>query len=77
MSNAEKCINAINKKVNSMEYGTATLKGIKNLSRADLEMIKIYAEASINGTMSRFMEPRGEIRDVLEKFNVPVSSSPF
>lgn len=77
MSNAEKCINAINKKVNSMEYGTATLKGVKNLSRADLEMVKLYAEASINGTMSRFMEPRGEIRDVLEKFNVPVSSSPF
>ena len=75
MSNAEKCIQAVNKKIETNEYNTVTLKGVRNLSRADLESIKLYAEASLRGTMSRFMEPRGEILEVLEKFGVEVKSS--
>ena len=72
MSNAEKCIQAVNKKIETNEYNTVTLKGVRNLSRSDLEFIKLYAEASIKGTLHSFMEPRGNIRDVLEKFKVAI-----
>lgn len=75
MSNAQKCIEAVNKKIETNEYNTVTLKGVCNLSRADLESIKLYAEASIKGTMSQFMEPMGSIREVLEKFGVKVETS--
>lgn len=77
MSNAQKCIQAVNKKIENMEYGTVTLKGVKNLSRSDLDSIKMYAEASLNGTMNQFMTPNGEIREVLEKFQVPITNSYF
>lgn len=77
MSHAEKCIQAINKKLEGMESGTVTLKGVRNLSRADLDSIKLYAKASIDGTLNRFMEPQRSVKDVLDKFNVPLTKNPF
>ena len=75
MSNAEKCITAVQKKIETNEYNTVTLKGVRNLSRADLDSIEMYARASLNGTMSQFMEPRGSVREVLEKFGVEIQTS--
>ncbi|WP_442637834.1 hypothetical protein [Rossellomorea marisflavi] len=75
MSNAMKCIQAVNKKLEKMELGVVTLKGVKNLSRADLDMVKLHAESSLDGRYGQLMEPRGNVREVLEKFNVSVGVS--
>lgn len=72
MSNEMKCIQAVNKKLEKMESGVVTLKGVKNLSRADLDMVKLHAESSLDGRYGRLLEPRGNVREVLEKFNVSV-----
>lgn len=72
MSKAMKCIEAVNKKIETNEYNTVTLKGVRNLSRADLESIKLYAEASLKGSLHQFMEPHGSVREVLEKFSVAI-----
>lgn len=72
MSNAEKCIQEIEHKIETNEYNTVTVKGIRNLTRDDLETIKLYAEASIRGTAYQFMEPVGNVREVLMKFKVAI-----
>ena len=51
------------------EYRTSTLKGVKNLSRSDLETIELYAETiDRTGGYSFLREPAGAVREVLVKY---------
>ena len=66
---AQKLIDLVNNKISNSEYRTSTIKGVKNLSRSDLEEIVMYAEqirdyGSIN---SGYMKPRGGVAQVLQK----------
>lgn len=73
IKNAQKMIQTINNKLDKIEHQTSTLKGVKNLSRADLEMAQLYAHNFIRNSgasFSPFIEPTGEIKTLLEKFSV-------
>lgn len=51
------------------EYRASTLKGVKNLSRSDLDMIEFYAQTiDRTGSYYGLMEPRGGVREVLIKY---------
>ena len=51
------------------EYRASTLRGVKNLSRSDLDMIELYAETiDRTGSYYGLMEPRGGVREVLIKY---------
>lgn len=72
IKSAEKLIGDINTKINNWnERSQFTLKGVKNLSRADLDVLGMYAETYIkNGSFYGLMEPMGEIGEVLSKYNI-------
>lgn len=72
IKNAKKLIDDINKKIeNWNERSAFTLKGVKNLSFADLDSLRFYALTFINkGSFSGLMEPRGAIAEVLAKYNI-------
>ena len=40
------------------------LSGVKNLSRADLDMIELYVQTDGRG----MVEPRGAVKEVLDKY---------
>ena len=51
------------------EYRASTLRGVKNMSRSDLDMIELYAETiDRTGSYYGLMEPRGGVREVLIKY---------
>lgn len=54
------------------ERSMFTLKGVKNLSRADMDMLEMYANQYIQngGNFYGLMEPMGEIREVFEKYKM-------
>lgn len=54
----------ISNKKHTLEYGTTSIKGVKNISRADLDMIEMYAQTGGLG----MMRPRGNVLAVLEKY---------
>lgn len=70
--NAAKLIKEIDNKLNSWnERSQFKIKGIKNLSRADLDMLRIYAEQVLRtGNFSGLMKPMGNEKLVLEKFDL-------
>lgn len=70
--NAEKLLSDIQKKIqNWNERSSFTLKGVKNLSMADLETLELYADTYIRtGGFYGLMEPRGAIAQVLVKYNI-------
>ncbi len=72
--NAEKLLSDIQKKIqNWNERSSFTLKGVKNLSMADLETLELYADTYIRtGGFYGLMEPRGAIAQVLVKYNIVV-----
>lgn len=77
MKNAQKCIEAMEKKINTMEHSLVTVKGEK-LSRADVETVKMYAESYLRSGGSSWnglMEPFGSIAKVLESFGLKVQSA--
>jgi hypothetical protein len=73
IQNAEKLIKDVEKKIMNSEYGSVTLKGVKNLSRSDLETIIMYAQTFIKNYGEGFyglMEPRGQVEELFKKYNV-------
>lgn len=54
------------------EESSFSLKGVKNLSRADLDVITLYAETiSKYGTYDGFlMPPLGNVEKVLSEYNL-------
>ena len=71
--NAQKLITDINKKINTSEYRACTLKGVKNLSRSDLEDLQMYAEFAIKDELHTLTPLRGNKAEVWNKYNVEVS----
>ena len=72
--NAQKLIKTINQKINSWnERSSFTINGVKNLSRSDLDMIKLYCQNVINyGDYRGLMKPLGSEKEVLEKAGIIV-----
>jgi len=68
--NAQKLITDVNKKMDASEYRTCTLKGIKNLSRSDLEDLQMYAEFAIKNQLNTLMPLRGSQAEVWKKYNI-------
>lgn len=54
------------------ERSNFTLKGVKNLSRSDLDTLLLYAEyIEKHGTYEGYlMKPRGAVAEVLEKYGL-------
>ena len=53
------------------ERDSFTLRGVKNLSFADMECLLLYAEDMIRfGNLSQLMKPLGEVRLVLQKYKI-------
>lgn len=51
------------------EYRTSTIKGVKNLSRSDLDTIELYAKTiDRQGSYYGLMDPVGGVAEVLRKF---------
>lgn len=78
MKNAMKLIKDIEKKINVWdEYSSFTIKGVKNLSYSDLDILKLYANEYITSggvTFNGLMEPTGDIKKVLDSYNIKVKS---
>jgi hypothetical protein len=72
IKHAEKVMEDVRKKLASWnERSQFTMKGVKNLSRSDMDSITMYAEAIIrNGNYNCYMAPRGEVRDVLAAYGL-------
>ncbi len=72
----EKKIKALKKKLNEVlgtcECRTSSIKGVKNLSRSDLETALLYAETmEQNGTWEGvLMRPRCEVADLLSAYGL-------
>lgn len=60
------------KKLDEMECRTVTLKGVKNLSRSDLETLQMYAKLAIREGLHGYgLAPlRGNLLEVWNKYNV-------
>lgn len=81
MENAKKLINDINLKLKKWdEKSNFTIKGVKNLSRSDLDTLVLYAQQYIMSggySFSGLMEPFGDIKKVLSKYDITVKDSLF
>ena len=64
MNNVNSLLKLIEQKRSSMELRTVTIKGVKNLSRSDLDSIELYATSGGYG----MMRPSGDVLAVLEKY---------
>ena len=73
MNNYQKCIKAVQKKIDTTELRGCTLKGAR-LSIADLEMVILYAQHYERGDYYSMFEPTPEIKKVLEGFGIEVPS---
>ena len=58
----------INKILGTNEYRSYTLKGIKNLSYADLETLQLYAEFAMQGRLHELTPLRGNLAEVWKKY---------
>lgn len=72
MSIVEKINQDIEKKIRTWnERSCFTLKGVKNLSKSDLDMILLYAQQTDGyGNFPGFMPPRGGVKDVLTAYGL-------
>jgi len=51
------------------EYRLSIIKGVKNLSRSDLDTVELYAQTiEKSGSYFGLMEPRGNVAEVLNKY---------
>lgn len=78
MNTADTLIKDITKKINFWdERSNFTLKGIRNLSMSDLDMIKFYANNYAKyGNVTNygeFMKPLGDIAEVLKAYDIPLN----
>lgn len=78
IKSANKLIKDIQSKRNSWdERSQFTIKGVRNLSPADLDQIQLYAETYINSGGSGFpglMNPFGEVGEVLDSYGLKSNS---
>lgn len=72
IKNAEKLIDAIESRRSMWdEWSTFTIKGVKNLSIADLDTLELYAVNLLrNGSYQGLVTPRGYIAEVLSKYDL-------
>ncbi len=74
INSAKKLIMDIDKKFNGWdERSCFKLKEVKNLSVADMEVLKLYAETYIQSGGQGFpglTEPKGSIKEVLVKYGL-------
>lgn len=79
IKNANKMLEDIRKKINSWnERSQFTIKGVKNLSRSDLDTITLYGEAIVNyGNYNCYMKPRGSVKDVLYAYGLGEKEDDF
>lgn len=70
--NINKLKSNIEKKIRDWnERSCFTIKGVKNLSRSDLDMIIMYADIyAKQGNFDGYMQPRGGVRDVLAAYGI-------
>lgn len=70
--NAERLLRDVDKKVMSWnECSSFTMKGVKNLSFSDMEMLALYAETYLNqGSINSLMRPFGGVGEVLVKYGL-------
>lgn len=67
----EQCIKDIEKAIDRWnERSMFTIKGVKNLSRADLDTIILYAEYFDGQGFPGLMKPLGGVREVLSKYGM-------
>ena len=70
MCNEDKLIRDIEKKISTWnERSQFELKGTGNLSRSDLDVLRMYADFSKRQDYS-LMEPRDRIKEVLDKYDI-------
>ena len=76
MLGAKKLINDVDKKIrNWNERSQFKIKGVGNLSYADMESIKLYAEEFLKrGNINHLMEPLGAKKEVLAKYGIEKTS---
>lgn len=80
IENAEKLIKDVKRKIQNSEYRGVTMKGVRNLSRSDLEMTILYAEAFVDSggyNFGSFMSPRGNVEDLLKAYGLEQFNDPF
>ena len=77
MANAKQLIKDIDKKLNNWdERSSFKLKGIGNLSYADMESLKLYAEEFLKrGNVNHFMKPLGDKKEILAKYGIERTSN--
>jgi hypothetical protein len=70
--NAQTLIKDCQTQMAKNEYRTSTLKGIRNLSRSDLDILVLYAETFLcNGDTTGLMKLRGNAADVWIAYGLP------
>lgn len=76
MSNTNQLIKVIENKINTWnERSNFTIKGIKNISRSDLDTILLYINSYTKSSERNFgglVPPTGYVKDVLDKFNIVI-----
>jgi hypothetical protein len=74
IGNAKKLMKDIEKKIDKWnERSCFSMKGLKNLSRADLDTLILYSEQFIKNGGNGFnglMPPRGSIKKVLDAYGI-------
>lgn len=72
VKNCEKLIKDIENKIEKWnERSQFSIKGVKNLSRADLDTLVLYADTMKDtGSLYGLMEPLGSIKEILQKYNI-------
>jgi hypothetical protein len=77
---AYKLIDEVSTILNSTEGRTIVIKGIRNISISDLDTLIMYAEAYISSggyNYGNFMEPRGDIEKILDKYGILVEQNKY
>jgi hypothetical protein len=72
MDNIKKLRQDIKKKLDNWnERSNFTLKGVKNLSKSDLDTIELYADIiEKQGNYNGLMKPLGAVAQVLQAYNI-------
>ena len=72
MDKVKKLKQDINKKLDKWnERSNFTLKGVKNLSKSDLDTITLYADTiETQGNYNGLMKPLGAVAQVLQAYNI-------
>lgn len=80
MGNAKKLLADLQAKLRFREDArTSTMKGVKNLSVSDLEILELYAQTILKNGYYRsiLMNPVGGVKEVLEKYSLYETSEVY